>query len=203
MAPVCQSAASGPKSLNAAQGENASGVILNFLKKGSMLNMKLNFALATIALTLIGASAQAQLVFTVSQTSGIDPLNGYTIFTGFVSNPVGAAPVQLTSDSITAPATLPIFDTQADPILTDLINPDNTFLTLSPGGSHTFDDLFEANLSVGVPISGVTYQLDSNNTVAASYTFAKPTAVPEPGSIALLASSVIGGGLFISRRRRN
>ena len=164
--------------------------------------MKLNIAIATVALTLIGASAQAQLLFTVSQTSAIDPINGYTIFSGFVSNPIGAAPVQLTSDSITAPSKLPIFDTQSDFNLTDFVNADNTFLTLSPGGSHTFDDLFEANMNVGVPLSGVTYQLDSNSTVVASFTFPTTSAVPEPGSVALLASSVIGGGLFVSRRRR-
>ena len=188
--------------------------------------MKYNLALATAALTLIGASAHAQLLLTtqvaidpVNHAPIIDPLNGYTEFTGTITNPT-FAPITLTSSSFTnaVGANLLVFDIQADPDLTDLINPDNSFLTLNAatpgapgsGGNHTFSDLFEVDLTGGVSMAGFTYQLggtadptgNTGNHIVASYTFAQPSAVPEPGSIALLASSVIGGGLFMSRRRR-
>ena len=156
--------------------------------------MKLNLAIATAALTLMGASAQAQLTFTASQTSTIDPSNGYTVFTGFVINSLTATS-SVPLDGSTVTSALPFIDTQADFNFSDLP------LTLAPGDSHRFDNLFEADLTKG-SIGGTTYQLTSGGPTVASFTFPTTSAVPEPGSLALLASSVIGGGLFVARRRR-
>jgi len=161
--------------------------------------MKFNLAIATAALALMGASAQAQLTLTATQTSTIDPTNGYTLFSGFVSNAANGKAVVLDGSTITS--SLPTVDTQADINFTDLINPDGTALTLTAGGSHTFDNLFEADLTKG-SIAGTTYQLTSGGPTVASFTFPTRSAVPEPGSIALLASSLVGGGLFVARRRR-
>ncbi len=172
--------------------------------------MKFNTAIVAAAL-LAGAafSAQAQATLVVTQTTAPGfLLSGGTVFSGILTN-TGTTPITIDGSGLTAfnkvgstNVTIPSYDVQGDLNFTDLYNTTtNTFLTLQPKDSHTFDDLFEVNLS-GVNNLNYDYVLTSGNTTVAEAFYPKPSAVPEPGSIALLASSVIGGGMFVARRRR-
>ena len=155
--------------------------------------MKLNIALATVALALVGASANAQLTFSVTKSSDVATFGGDTVFSGLLTN-AGASPVVIDGSTLTSSVTG--INVQDNFDFSDLA------FTLAPGDSHTFGDLFELKLS-GISQYSYRYDLTSGGPVVATASFSNiGTAVPEPGSIALLASGLVGGSLFAARRRK-
>ena len=179
--------------------------------------MKFYSAIAAASLAVLGAvSAQAQtlpfsLVITKTNLPG-NFITGGTIFSGDLVNTsaTGTSPFTIDGSGLTATTTngvgnvvsIPSYDVQGDLDFTDLFNASgNPLITLGPGGSHHFDDLFELNLNGVTNYSG-TYVFQSGNLALATTFGSSPSAVPEPGSIALLTSGLIGGGLFVARRRR-
>ena len=160
--------------------------------------MKLYSAMAFASLAVFGAiSAQAQtlpLSLVITTSSHAPVFGGSVAFTGLLTNPSATTSYIIDGSSLTS--SLTGVDVQQDFGFSDLS------FTLGPGGSHTFDDLFE--LTTATPsVYNYDYVLSSGSLKVAETNFnSSAGAVPEPGSVALLASSVIGGGMFITRRRR-
>jgi hypothetical protein len=172
--------------------------------------MKLKAVILTAAIALVGAaSARADLTL---QLGIIDANNNFvsepdrTIFdlsspVVFAGSVAGTGHIDSTSQSIQiGGATITDYfgfgggDPDLASVPMDLNN-----------GSFTTDDMFElSNLkpdSSGL-ISGIyTLVLDPNGTQVISQPFSV-RLVPEPGTVALLASSLVGGSLLLVRRRR-
>ena len=144
--------------------------------------MKLNLAIATAALSLLGAvSAQAQITFVVTPDPTATPtFGGDVVFKGVLKNnaPIGTVGPTIDGSSLTSSVTG--FDIEADFIATDLPFPLN-------GGDSLSADMFELKTG-GTTNYSYLYQLTSGSTVVAVATFNGTSAVPEPGSLALLAS---------------
>ena len=158
--------------------------------------MKLYSVMAFASLAALGAiSAQAQtLPLSLVITKSNDPalFGGNTVFSGLLTNPSATTSYLIDGSSLTS--SMPFVDVQQDFAFSDLS------FTLAPGDSHTFGDLFELTTPNAFTYD-YDYVLTSGNTRVAEAGF-QTAAVPEPGSVALLASSLIGGGLFWTRRRR-
>ena len=157
--------------------------------------MKLNLAIATVALSVLGAvSAQAQITFVVTPNSDTPTFGGDQVFQGVLTNtaPAGTPGPFIDGSGLTTNVTG--FDIQSDFVVSDLP------FTLNGGDSRTFD-VFEL-VTGGTTNYDYRYQLTSGSTVVAVATFNGTTAVPEPGSLALLTSGLIGGSLFVARKRR-
>lgn len=173
--------------------------------------MKLKAVILTAALALVGAaSARADLTLSlgfidannnfVSQPDlTITDLSAPVIFAGSVA---GTGHIESTSQSIQI----------GSATITDFFgfgggDPDLASVPMDlTDGSFTTDDMFElSNLapdSTGL-ISGIySIVLDPNGDQVISQPFTV-RVVPEPGTMALLASSLVGGGLLLARRRRN
>jgi hypothetical protein len=172
--------------------------------------MKFKAVLVTAALTLVGAaSARADLTLSlgyidasdnfVSQPNlTISDLSAPVVFAGSVA---GTGHIDSTSESIQI----------GNATITDYFgfgggDPDLASVPMDlNNGSFTTNDMFELSDlqpdSTGL-ISGIyTLVLDPNGDQVISQPFTV-RVVPEPGTVALLASSLVGGGLLLARRRR-
>jgi hypothetical protein len=156
--------------------------------------MKIRLALATVALSLLtAASAHAALPVTVSVTGTGDPM----VFDFSLTNTSGSA---ITVDEIS----LSPFPTGARPFEDDLFNgvpPSGTggIVLNSGGGSYSSSFTYSAGDVVPTSASDISLVAKSAGVVVGA---GGPAAVPEPGSVALLVGSTMGGGLLLARRRR-
>jgi hypothetical protein len=178
--------------------------------------MKFKMALAALALSLVSASAQAQLRIVLDAGDPLSPTSvqtssapGRVEFSGTIFND-GPDTLVIIGDGVSAPGG----------VGTDVPNQDfaitNWETTLAPGDSFRGDYLFALDIPGGQTDFGGTYHVDTRLTTedpndpnfvpgffAADYRVnIAGAAVPEPGTMALLVSGLIGGSLFMRRRRK-
>jgi hypothetical protein len=166
--------------------------------------MKIQIAIASAVLALAGSiaanaqtSAFSVVVSPTPQTWTGAPLT----FGGTITNTT-AGPLDISIDSITAPGGVGISNDFANNYL---LNQD---LTLAPGGSYTSGDLFTVTGPVSASYTGTFSATDVSGgapgvTGYGDYQVIVPTSsTPEPGTLALFASSALGGGFALLRRRR-
>lgn len=161
--------------------------------------MKMNVTVASICLALVGAvGANAQTsAFDVTITPPSQLWTGTPlVFGGTITNTTGV-PLNLSTDSVNPPSNVTYTDEfggLAGPLP----------FTIPVGGSYTSTDLFTITGGVTSAFTGTFSATDVSGAapVTGFADFAVTTSVPEPGSMALLASSILGGGLFLRRRRK-
>ena len=170
--------------------------------------MKFGIILAGAALALLSAGAQAQVTITLTGTA--PAAGGATAYAGTLTN-TGSSTVTITSDTFDDPSSQVQFFDAAEGQFANTNDPNlaaypQTLTGTSSGAAGHYDDndLFELIVPAGLPLTPVTYTVrDSTGTTLGSVTFnVGGTAVPEPGSIALLMGGLVSGGMFVSRRRR-
>jgi len=152
--------------------------------------MKIRLALATVALSLMtGAAAHALPVAVVLSGSG-------PTFDFSLTNNSGSA---ITVDEIS----ISPFPSGARPFEDDLFNgvPPSTTggIILNAGGGSYTSSFTYGGTDVVPSLSDISLVAKSSGTVVGA---GGPAAVPEPGSVALLVGSTMGGGLLLARRRR-
>ncbi len=152
--------------------------------------MKIRLALATVALSLMTGAAAHALPVAVSVTG-----SGPTFDFSLTNNSASA----ITIDEISIS---PFPDMNTPPISpnrpyeTDLFNG----ITLAAnGGSYTSNFTYVAGDTMPASASDISLVAKSAGVVVGA---GGPAAVPEPGSVALLVGSAMGGGLLMARRRR-
>ena len=167
--------------------------------------MKFGIALAGMALTLLGASAaQAQLSLTLNTPVTLP--SGALQIGGSIAN--GPAPVTYTIGGANLPTAngIQYFDALEGQYSDGTNNPLLSLLpaTLAPNQFLSDNDFIELIVPAGTPLTDLIFTVsDGSGTVLASTTLTVGTAaVPEPGSMALLASSLVGGSALLLRRRR-
>ena len=163
--------------------------------------MKLGLILAGAALALMGANAaQAQISISLSSPTTISLPGGGTalVYGGSFTN-TGTTSLDIIGTTFAQTSNIQFFDALQGQYADGTNDPNISSLpfTLTPGGNYSDPDLFEL-----IAPNASAAEL---RTAVASYgviTAPTQTAVPEPGSVALLASGLVGGGLFVARRRR-
>jgi hypothetical protein len=141
--------------------------------------MKFRLALATIAFSVLTAAAHAQVTVSISPDTLSGPASD---FTGILNT---SSAITIDEDSIAwAPAAANLVtDTLSDDILNGL--------DLVPGTPHPFSFSFDS------PVDFANVAVKSGGTVVG-----QGSSVPEPGSVAMLVGTGMGGGLLLLRRRR-
>lgn len=172
--------------------------------------MKFKMALAALALSVIGASAQAQLSIVLDAGDPNSPTSvqdgtapGWVAFSGTIFN-IGDEALEIIGDSVSAPAGVGTDTPQSDLIIGSFP------MILGPGDSFRGDYLFALDIPAGQGSFGGTYAVDTLDALGnqtpyfADYrvNIQGPGRVPEPGTMALLVSGLIGGSLFMVRRRK-
>jgi len=172
--------------------------------------MKLKMALAALALMAMGASAQAQLSIVLDLGDPLAPTSvadgtspGRVEFSGTIFNE-GTFAITIDGDSVSAPAGVVTDLPQSDLIIGQFP------ITLAPGESFRGDYLFGLEIPAGQTSFGGTYAVLGSDAQGnpldpafADYRVnIQGAAVPEPGTMALLVSGLIGGSLFMVRRRK-
>jgi hypothetical protein len=168
--------------------------------------MKLKLVFVAAALTLMGASAaQAQLDIVLDSPVQSATSPSVVVFNGTIFNTGGTA-ITIDGDSVSAPAG----------VIPDLPHSDLVIgswpITLGPGDSFRGDWLFGLDIPASQTDSfdgtyAVTGTDDSGAPVAFSADYrvniqGPPADVPEPGTMAMLVSGLIGGSLLMKRRRK-
>jgi hypothetical protein len=171
--------------------------------------MKFKMALAALALSVMSVSAQAQLSIVLDAGDPNSPTSvqdstapGLVAFSGTIFN-IGNTALEIIGDSLTAPAGVGVDLPQSDLIIGSFP------LTLAPGDSFRGDYLFQLDIPAGQTGFGGTYALDTLDPAGNQAAFTadyrvniQGPVVPEPGTMALLVSGLIGGSLFMARRRK-
>jgi hypothetical protein len=167
--------------------------------------MKLKMALAAAALALLGASsAQAQLSIVLDSPSQDASSPSFVTFSGLITN-IGADPITIVGDGVSAPAGVIPDLPQSDLII------GNFPITLGAGDSFYGDWLFGLDIPASQTTSfsgtysvfGEDLQGNPLDPFNADYRVNLPqVVVPEPGAMALLLSGLVGGSLFLARRRK-
>lgn len=167
------------------------------------MNLKLAFVAASLA--LLGApAAQAQLSIVLDspvQAASAPELLG---FNGTITN-IGNVPIMLGSESLSAAAGIGTVT-----INTDLLM--GTWpVVLGPGEFFRGEALFALDIPAGWTDSfGGTYAAFGEDDAGNPYealvdyrvTIQGTAPVPEPGTMALLVGSLVGGSLLMKRRRK-
>jgi len=160
--------------------------------------MKMNVALAAVTLALMGAGsahAAGMLDITFTGTSAT-PFSTFAYGADITNN--SGMPLFIGGDSlaVTDPSNI-AFDLFSDLVLSPIVSPSG--YEIPDGGVYSTNDLFELT----TPDGGIFSLFDPNAGVLATQGFTPAGFnVPEPGSVALLVGSMMGGGLFLARRRR-
>jgi hypothetical protein len=172
--------------------------------------MKFKMALAAAALTLLSGTAQAQLNIVLDLGDPLSPTSvatatspGRVEFSATIFN-IGPSDIMITADSLAVPGGIGF-----DLPLTDLfLLPD----TIVAGGSYRADYLFGLDIPAAQTSFGGTYAIDTDfdpdgdgipEFFAADFRVnIQPSQVPEPGTMALLLSGLVGGSLVMIRRRK-
>jgi hypothetical protein len=171
--------------------------------------MKFKMALAAAALMVMGASAQAQLSIVLDLGDPNVPTDtltttapGFVTFSGTIFN-VGTFPITIDADSVSAPASVVTDLPQSDLLLGSFP------LTLAPGDSFRGDYLFGLDIPTGETSFDGTYAVLGSDAqgnpldpFSANYSVNIAGVVPEPGAMAMLVSGLIGGSIFLRRRRK-
>lgn len=172
--------------------------------------MKFKMALAAAALAMISSAAQAQLSIVLDLGDPLNPTNvanssapGRVEFSGTIFN-IGNTAITISGDSISAPAGVTPDLPQSDLIIGSFP------ITLNPGDSFRGDYLFGLDIPAGQTSFGGTYavlgeDLQGNplDPFTADYRVGITVpGVPEPGTMAMLVSGLIGGSMLLRRRRK-
>jgi hypothetical protein len=176
--------------------------------------MKFKMALAAAAMVMLGASAaQAQLDVVLDLGDPLSPTSvttatppEFVTFSGTIFN-VGTSAVTISGDSLSAPAGVTVDLPQSDLVIGSFP------ITLNPGDSFRGDYLFGLDIPdtqttsfSGTYAVSIDEDLDGDGApdfFEAQYTVNIGGAViPEPGTVALLVSGLIGGSLCFARRRK-
>jgi hypothetical protein len=167
--------------------------------------MKFKMVLAAAALALMGASAaNAQLSIVLDSPTQNASSPSFVTFDGTIFN-IGAFPITITGDSLSAPAGVGLDQPQSDLVIGSFP------ITLGPGDSFRGDWLFGLDIpgsqtsgfSGTYAVLGEDAQGNPLTPFEAPYTVNIGVAqVPEPGTMALLVSGLVGGSLVLVRRRK-
>lgn len=168
--------------------------------------MKLKMVIAAAALALLGAtSAHAQLSITLDSPVQDATAPSFVTFSGLITN-IGDDPITIVGDSLSAPAGVGIDLPQSDLVI------GNFPITLGPDDSFYGDWLFgldipasqTASFSGTYAVLGEDLQGNPLDPFSTDYTvnIQGGGQVPEPGTMALLVSGLVGGSLFLVRRRK-
>jgi hypothetical protein len=169
--------------------------------------MKFKMVLAAAALALMSASAaNAQFDLDIVLDSPVQDATSpsFVVFNGTIFN-VGTEAVTIVGDSLSAPAGVGLDLPQSDLVIGSFP------ITLGPGDSFRGDWLFGLDIPGSQTTSfGGTYAVlgeDANGNpldpFIADYRVNIGVAqIPEPGTVALLVSGLIGGSLALVRRRK-
>jgi hypothetical protein len=159
--------------------------------------MRLKHLIAVAAFALVGGAAHADITLTIDPLGPLTPGNTYTVngtITNTGSNPVGI-------DGTTTPPSPPI-DLISDDFLNYLLGTSTGEQDINAGDSFSHSlYTFKATTPNDLITYGVSGE-DLTTGAPVSATGVGSTAVPEPGSIAMLVGGAFGSGLFLLRRRR-
>lgn len=159
--------------------------------------MRLKHLIAVAAFALVGGAAHADITLTIDPLGPLTPGNNYTV-TGTITNNDLADGVGI--DGTTTPPSPPI-NLVSDDFLNYLLGTATGEQDIAPGGSFSHA-LY--TFTASTPNDLITYGVSGFDLVTGASVSANAvgTAVPEPGSIAMLVGGAFGSGLFLLRRRR-
>jgi hypothetical protein len=166
------------------------------------MKIKLAFAAAALALlSTTAAQAQLDIVLDSPVQSATSP--SFVTFNGTIFNTGGTA-ITIDGDSLSAPDGVGIDLPHSDLII------GSWPVTLGPGDSFRGDWLFGLDIPASQTDSfGGTYAVTGTDAAGAPVSFSTDyrvnlggAAVPEPGTMALLVSGLVGGSLMMKRRRK-